>query len=161
MRAMGIGSDTQRVDGLDKVMGRPLYGADRNLARIAYAIPVTATIGKGRIRQLDTVAAERVAGVLTILTYRNMDQLAPIAFAFAMGGGCSSAGESATDDHHATSGDAGAADGATHGDAGTHDSGHATDGGEDRSARARRVRRWKSHRLGRNAQDASFARALG
>src|SRR3984885_4339149 len=85
MRAMGIGSDTQRVDGLDKVMGRPLYGADRNLARIAYAIPVTATIGKGRIRQLDTVAAERVAGVLTILTYRNMDQLAPIAFAFAGG----------------------------------------------------------------------------
>jgi xanthine dehydrogenase YagR molybdenum-binding subunit len=85
MRAMGIGSDTQRVDGLDKVMGRPLYGADRNLARMAYAIPVTATIGKGRIRRLDTEAAERVAGVLAVLTYRNMDQLAPIAFSFAGG----------------------------------------------------------------------------
>jgi CO/xanthine dehydrogenase Mo-binding subunit len=46
MRPMGIGSDTQRVDGLDKVMGRPLYGADRSLARMVYATPVTATIGK-------------------------------------------------------------------------------------------------------------------
>jgi xanthine dehydrogenase YagR molybdenum-binding subunit len=85
MCAIGIGSNTQRVDGLDKVMGRPLYGADRNLARMAFATPVTATIGKGRIRQLDTIAAERVAGVLAILTYRNMDRLAPIAFAFAGG----------------------------------------------------------------------------
>ena len=85
MRATGIGSDTQRVDGLDKVMGRPLYGADRSLARMAFAAPVTATIGKGRIRRLDTVAAERVAGVLAVLTYRNMDRLAPIAFAFAGG----------------------------------------------------------------------------
>ena len=68
MRATGIGSDTQRVDGLDKVMGRPLYGADRSLARMAFAAPVTATIGKGRIRRLDTVAAERVAGVLAVLT---------------------------------------------------------------------------------------------
>src|SRR5271170_1525612 len=85
MRATGIGSDTQRVDGLDKVMGRPLYGADLNLARVAYATPVTATIGKGHIRQLDTVAAEQVPGVLAVLTYRNMDQLTPIAFSFAGG----------------------------------------------------------------------------
>jgi len=85
MRTMGIGSDTQRVDGLDKVMGRPLFGADRGLARMAYATPVTATIGKGRIRQLETGAAERVDGVLAVLTYRNMDRLAPIAFSFAGG----------------------------------------------------------------------------
>lgn len=85
MRDRGIGSDAQRVDGLAKVLGRPLYGADCRLARMAYATPVAATIGKGRIRQLDTAAAEGVPGVLAVLTYRNMDKLSPIAFSFAGG----------------------------------------------------------------------------
>jgi xanthine dehydrogenase YagR molybdenum-binding subunit len=80
-----IGSDVQRVDGRDKVMGHAIFGADRQLARMAFAVPKAATIGKGRIRNIDTRAAERRPGVLLILTHVNMDRLKPIIFSFAGG----------------------------------------------------------------------------
>ena len=44
-----------------------------------------AAIGKGRIARIDTSAAERVAGVLLVLTHRNMDRLKPVGFSFAGG----------------------------------------------------------------------------
>ncbi len=80
-----IGADAQRVDGLDKVKGRNIYGADRILPRMAYAIPVAARVGKGTIRSIDTAVASRVPGVLLVLTHENMDRLHPVAFSFAGG----------------------------------------------------------------------------
>lgn len=77
-----IGADAQRVDGADKVKGKALYGADRILPHMAHALPVTATIGKGRIRSIDTSKAEAVPGVILVLTHLNMDRLKPIRFAF-------------------------------------------------------------------------------
>jgi xanthine dehydrogenase YagR molybdenum-binding subunit len=85
MGDMGIGANAQRIDGRDKVMGMPLYAADRHPARTVFAVPVAATVGKARIIGFDTAAAERVTGVLTILTYRNMERLKKIEFSFAGG----------------------------------------------------------------------------
>jgi len=48
-----IGADAQRVDGVDKVMGRPIFAADLILPRMAHAVPVPAAVGKGRILGMD------------------------------------------------------------------------------------------------------------
>src|SRR6202453_2407365 len=85
MGDMGIGANAQRIDGRDKVMGKPLYAADRLPIRTVFAIPVAATVGKARIMGFDTAAAERVTGVLTILTFRNMERLKKVEFSFAGG----------------------------------------------------------------------------
>ena len=58
-----VGANAQRVDGRDKVMGKAIYGADRVLPHMVHALPVTATIGKGRITAIDLAAAETVKGV--------------------------------------------------------------------------------------------------
>jgi xanthine dehydrogenase YagR molybdenum-binding subunit len=85
MAAIGIGANAQRVDGREKVMGKPIYGADRLPARTVFAVPVAATVGKARITTIDTRAAERVKGVLAVLTYRNLDRLQKVEFSFAGG----------------------------------------------------------------------------
>src|ERR1700761_5118016 len=90
MSGAGIGANAQRVDGREKVTGKPLYGADRLPARTVFATPVAATAGRARILGIDTRAAERVNGVLTVLTYRNMDRLQKIEFSFAGGQGIQS-----------------------------------------------------------------------
>ncbi|HEU4587442.1 MAG TPA: xanthine dehydrogenase family protein molybdopterin-binding subunit [Gemmatimonadales bacterium] len=90
MSTSGIGADVQRVDGIDKVMGRPIFAADRILPNMAHAVPVPATVGKGRVARIDTSAAERIAGVLLVLTHENMDRLNPVGFVFAGGYGIES-----------------------------------------------------------------------
>src|ERR1700678_2910144 len=85
MGDMGIGANAQRIDGRDKVMGKPLYAADRLPIRRVFAIPVAAAVGKAGIMGFDTAAAERVTGVLTILTFRNMERLKKVEFSFAGG----------------------------------------------------------------------------
>jgi len=85
MAEIGIGANAQRVDGREKVMGKPIYGADRLPARTVFAVPVAATVGKARITVIDTAAAERVKGVLAVLTYRSMDRLQKVEFSFAGG----------------------------------------------------------------------------
>jgi len=80
-----VGANAERVDGRDKVMGKAIYGADRVLPHMVHALPVTATIGKGRITAIDLAAAETVKGVLVVLDYRTMDRLKPVVFSFAGG----------------------------------------------------------------------------
>jgi hypothetical protein len=81
-----LGEDAQRIDGRDKVSGKPIYGADRILPKIVHAVPVVATVRKGRITGIDTSGAQRASGVLLILTHENFDRLKPVKFSFAGGG---------------------------------------------------------------------------
>jgi xanthine dehydrogenase YagR molybdenum-binding subunit len=85
-----MGADAPRIDGADKVLGKALYAADRHLPRTAYALVVTASVGKGRIKRIDTSQAEAVPGVLLVLTHLNMDRLKPLGFLFAGGHGSQS-----------------------------------------------------------------------
>jgi xanthine dehydrogenase YagR molybdenum-binding subunit len=85
MANMLVGSSAERIDGRLKVTGQAIYGADRVLPRMVHAVPVPATIGKGRIAKIDTSAAERTRGVVLVLTHLNMDRLKPDRFSFAGG----------------------------------------------------------------------------
>jgi xanthine dehydrogenase YagR molybdenum-binding subunit len=82
--------DAARVDAVDKVMGRAAYAADHLPPRLAHAMPVPATVGKGAIVSIDVSAASRVKGVLLILTHETMDKLPPPRFLFAGGHSCQS-----------------------------------------------------------------------
>ena len=48
-----LGEDAQRIDGRDKVSGKPIYGADRLLPKMVHAVPVAATVRKGRVTAID------------------------------------------------------------------------------------------------------------
>ncbi|MBX9829194.1 MAG: xanthine dehydrogenase family protein molybdopterin-binding subunit [Xanthobacteraceae bacterium] len=71
-----IGTATSRVDGVAKVTGAAKYAAEFNAPGLAHASVVSATITKGRITRIDTSAASRVKGVLTVLTHENRPPMA-------------------------------------------------------------------------------------
>jgi xanthine dehydrogenase YagR molybdenum-binding subunit len=63
-----VGKPMDRVDGRLKVTGGAQYSADMPVNNIAYGFLITSTISSGRIRRMDTSEAEKVPGVLAILT---------------------------------------------------------------------------------------------
>ncbi len=67
-----IGTAPPRVDGIAKVTGRALYGADHKVPDTAYAYLTTSPIARGRIRSLDCSAARAMPGVCDILTYKEV-----------------------------------------------------------------------------------------
>jgi xanthine dehydrogenase YagR molybdenum-binding subunit len=70
-----IGTPTPRIDGPLKTTGSAEYSADFHFERMAYAVPVCATIASGRISKLDTADAEKMPGVLLILHHGNIGPL--------------------------------------------------------------------------------------
>lgn len=72
-----IGKPVNRVDGPLKVSGQAAYAyelRDSGAGQPLYGFIVGATIGKGRITQLDTARAEQAAGVRLVLTHLNAPQ---------------------------------------------------------------------------------------
>jgi len=67
-----IGQPISRVDGPAKVTGRATYAYEywQDEAPL-YGVIVTATIGRGRIREIDPADAERSPGVHAIITHEN------------------------------------------------------------------------------------------
>src|SRR3981189_2563226 len=78
---------TPRVDALDKVRGRPIFGADDASPRPPHAALAMATIGKGRITALETKAASAVRGVRLVLTHENIGAVKSAGFLMAGGYG--------------------------------------------------------------------------
>jgi xanthine dehydrogenase YagR molybdenum-binding subunit len=71
-----IGKPIARVDGIMKVTGKAIYTADQPVPGLVHAVLVVSSIAKGRIVALDTSDAERVPGVLAILTHKSGIKLA-------------------------------------------------------------------------------------
>ena len=71
-----IGSATSRVDGFAKVTGAAKYAAEFNVSGLVHASLVCSTIAKGHITHIDASAAQRVKGVLTVLTHENRPAMA-------------------------------------------------------------------------------------
>jgi len=67
-----IGAELSRVDGPVKTTGRAQYAADYNFPGLVYAVPVCATISNGKIRAMDTAAAEKMPGVVAVLHHDNI-----------------------------------------------------------------------------------------
>jgi xanthine dehydrogenase YagR molybdenum-binding subunit len=76
-----IGGDFTRIDGPLKVSGSATYTSDVNLPGTLYALPVCATIAKGRIAHLDTAAAARMPGVRAVYTRENIGKFYRAGFA--------------------------------------------------------------------------------
>jgi xanthine dehydrogenase YagR molybdenum-binding subunit len=73
--ASPIGRDTVRVEGARKVTGVAQYTSDFHFPGMLYAVPVGATIAKGRITELDPAAAEKMPGVIAILHRGNIGKI--------------------------------------------------------------------------------------
>jgi len=73
--AASIGAGLNRVDGHLKVSGGARYAGEEPIANMAHAVLIQSTIGKGRVAEIDTGAAERAPGVLLVLTARNAPKL--------------------------------------------------------------------------------------
>jgi xanthine dehydrogenase YagR molybdenum-binding subunit len=72
-----IGQPISRIDGRFKVTGAARYTADVPLAGAVHAAIVHSTIANGRTVSIDTAAAEKAPGVLTVFTHRNMPRMNP------------------------------------------------------------------------------------
>jgi len=70
-----LGEPLNRVDGPLKVTGRATYAYEHQVVNPAYAVMVMSTIAKGRITAMNTLAAQRSAGVLLVLTHLNSPKL--------------------------------------------------------------------------------------
>jgi len=70
-----IGKAQPRIDGPVKVSGVAQYASDFHFPGMLYAVPVEATIANGKIRQLDTAAAEKMLGVRAIFHRENIGKI--------------------------------------------------------------------------------------
>ncbi len=70
-----VGAPLDRVDGHLKVTGGARYSAEMPVEHVAYAVMVTSTVARGRVRSADTAAAERAPGVLAVYTPANAPKL--------------------------------------------------------------------------------------
>src|SRR5258705_12102892 len=66
-----IGQSLNRVDGPVKVAGAAVYAYEYRQDAPLYGVIVTATIGRGRIREIDLSSARWSAGVREIFTHEN------------------------------------------------------------------------------------------
>jgi xanthine dehydrogenase YagR molybdenum-binding subunit len=70
-----VGQPLERVDAKDKVTGRARFSAEVPVAGVAYGVLITSPIARGRVVDLDTSTAERLPGVLGVLTPKNAMRL--------------------------------------------------------------------------------------
>ncbi len=73
-----VGRPIDRVDGPAKVTGQAQYSAEFTLPRTTYAVIVGATIGRGRVHDIDTRAAVAAAGVVGVFTHLNLPKVTAI-----------------------------------------------------------------------------------
>ena len=71
---MAIGKSVKRVDAVAKVTGRARYTDDFFIPGMLVAKYLRSTIAHGRVRKIDTRKAERLPGVETVLTYKDVPQ---------------------------------------------------------------------------------------
>lgn len=70
-----IGQPLNRVEGRAKVTGSARYAADYHFRNIAYGVIVTSAITKGSILEIDSKAAERSPGVLSVMSHLNAPEV--------------------------------------------------------------------------------------
>lgn len=65
-----------RVDGVAKVTGKAKYIAEWKFPNLAYGYLIHSTVAKGKIRAIETTEAERLPGVIKVLTHLNTPKFA-------------------------------------------------------------------------------------
>ena len=69
---LAVGKAISRVDGTDKVSGKALYTGDRAVPRIVWGKALRSPVAHARITRIDVSLAEKVPGVLAVLTGANV-----------------------------------------------------------------------------------------
>jgi xanthine dehydrogenase YagR molybdenum-binding subunit len=69
------GKGIDRVDGRLKVCGRATYAGDHRPPRLAYGVLLLSSVAAGRIVRIDSAEAERLPGVIAVLTHLNAPRL--------------------------------------------------------------------------------------
>ena len=67
-----VGTRPLRHDGVDKVLGRALYGADVKMPGLVHGAVLRSPHAHARIRRVDASEAARAAGVLAVITGEDM-----------------------------------------------------------------------------------------
>jgi xanthine dehydrogenase YagR molybdenum-binding subunit len=75
MKTDSVGSAISRVDGPLKVTGKAQYAAEIPVANLAHAVLVTSAVGRGQLLFVDSARAQRVPGVLRIISSANAPKL--------------------------------------------------------------------------------------
>ncbi|MFM6040420.1 MAG: xanthine dehydrogenase family protein molybdopterin-binding subunit [Sphaerospermopsis kisseleviana] len=70
-----IGTGINRKDGLAKVTGAATYAAEHQIPNLVHGYLVTASIAKGRIKNIDIQAAAKAKGVIAVFTHKNAPQI--------------------------------------------------------------------------------------
>src|SRR5438105_3384015 len=73
-----IGKPVDRADGRLKVTGKATYAAEYKPEGLLHAVLVQSEIAKGRIAEIDAAAAEKLPGVVAVLTHKNAPRLKPV-----------------------------------------------------------------------------------
>ena len=71
-----IGTRPIRPDGVEKVTGKALYGADVHLPDLVHGAVLRSPHAHARIRSIDTSAAEAMPGVLAVVTHTDLPVIA-------------------------------------------------------------------------------------
>jgi xanthine dehydrogenase YagR molybdenum-binding subunit len=69
------GQPVNRIDGILKVTGKADYSTDHPVKNAAYAVIFKSTIAAGKIKNIDSRAAEKAPGVLAVITHLNAPKL--------------------------------------------------------------------------------------
>jgi len=72
-----VGKPVSRLDGPLKVTGEAPFAAEFPMDGMVYATVAYSTVAKGRIKELDTAAAEAAPGVVVVMTHRNAPRVKP------------------------------------------------------------------------------------
>ncbi len=72
-----IGTSVRRVDGIDKVTGKARFTGDVVISGMVEGKFLRSPYAHARIRSIDVTAAERVAGVVAVLTSRDFTDISP------------------------------------------------------------------------------------
>lgn len=70
-----IGQPFSRVDERLKVTGEATFAAEYKIANLAHGVLVLSRIARGTIKRIDTSAAEREPGIITVLTHENAPRM--------------------------------------------------------------------------------------
>ena len=71
MSASILGPARNRVDGRLKVTGAAKYSVEFDVPKCALGWTVESNIASGKIISIDTTAAQRISGVLAVVTHLN------------------------------------------------------------------------------------------
>ncbi|HTU46161.1 MAG TPA: xanthine dehydrogenase family protein molybdopterin-binding subunit [Bryobacteraceae bacterium] len=81
-----IGTPVNRVDGRKKVTGTAQYVGEVVLGEMTHAVLVSSSKPAGKLRKISTEDAEKVPGVLLVLTHQNMDSFGKLPNDLMAGG---------------------------------------------------------------------------